>query len=120
MATYLFSYRVPRTPLREALDQLDDAAREARLAAWVAWFEGMGPSLVARGNPVADALPVGECGPDTRVGGYSIISADSIDEAVALANDCPGIVWGGGVEVGTLLEMESVILATDSHVEARR
>jgi hypothetical protein len=34
------------------------------------------------------------------VGGYMIVSADSLDEAVAIARECPGVVRpGSGVDV---------------------
>ena len=105
MSTFLFSYRVPRKPLREQLAELDDAAREARLAAWVAWFEDIGGALVDQGHPVADVQAVGECGSATRVGGYSLVSAGDLESAIAVAKRCPGLEWGGGVEVGAVFEM---------------
>jgi hypothetical protein len=37
-----------------------------------------------------------------NLGGYSLISAESIDEAVELARNCPFLRLGGGVEVGEL------------------
>jgi hypothetical protein len=54
MATFLFSHRVPRTPLSQVLAELDAPAREVRMAAWNAWFERLGDRLVQRGNPVND------------------------------------------------------------------
>ena len=105
MSTFLFSYRVPRQPLQEQLAELDDAAREARLAAWIAWFDDIGAALVDRGHPVADVQTIGECGPTTRAGGYSLVSADDLESAIALAKRCPGLEWGGGVEVGAVFEM---------------
>lgn len=33
------------------------------------------------------------------LGGYSIIKADSLEEAVGLAKGCPGLLFGGSVEV---------------------
>jgi hypothetical protein len=48
----------------------------------------------------ADA--VGNCGPATNLGGYSLIRAGSLDEAIALAQDCPMLADRGGVEVGEL------------------
>ena len=39
------------------------------------------------------------------VGGYSIVQADSLDEAVAFAKASPHLGAGGTVEVGEALEM---------------
>lgn len=106
MATFFFTYRVPRTPLSEVLAALDQPARAARMAAWNAWFERLGDSLLERGNPVNDARTLGTCTPDTRLGGYSLLTADSLEAAVALAEGCPGLEWGGGVEVGEFIELD--------------
>ncbi len=105
MATYLFTYRVPKTPLREVLARLDEAARAKRLSAWNDWFESMEASVIERGQPVADAHDVGNCGSDTRIGGYSLVTADNLEQAFRLARGCPGLESGGGVEVGELIEL---------------
>jgi hypothetical protein len=105
MATFLFTYRVPRKPLSETLAELDEAGRTARMAAWNAWFERMGESVVERGNPVNDARTVGTGAAETRIGGYSLVSAADMDAALALAQGCPGLEWGGGVEVGEFIEL---------------
>jgi hypothetical protein len=105
MPSFLFSYRVPGKPLQDALAELDDEARAERIAAWRAWFDSMGASLIQRGDPVLDARTVGNCGLDTMVGGYSLVSAEDLDAAVALAETCPGIDSGGGVDVGIIAEV---------------
>jgi hypothetical protein len=105
MATFLFTYRVPRKPLSEVLAELDEPARAARMAAWNRWFDSIGASVVERGNPVNDARTVGAGVADTRIGGYSLVTAADFDAAVALAKGCPGVAWGGGVEVGEFIEL---------------
>jgi hypothetical protein len=105
MATYLFTYRVAKTPLREVLAELDETARAERLSAWNDWFESMEASVIERGQPVADAHDIGNCGSDTRIGGYSLVTADNLEEALRKAKGCPGLAWGGGVEVGELTEL---------------
>jgi hypothetical protein len=108
MATFLFTYRVPRRPLSETLAELDEAGRTARMAAWNAWFDTMAESVIERGNPVNDARTVGTAGTgdaETRIGGYSVVRAADMDAAVALAQGCPAIQWGGGVEVGEFIEL---------------
>jgi hypothetical protein len=95
MDKYVFSFRVP-----------SDYAPHAETAAeWRAWFGGMGSALVDVGNAVTDYASLGEVGgSDSRMVGYSVVSADDMDSALALAKDCPALRVGGGVEVGPVME----------------
>jgi len=95
MAKYVFSYRVP-----------SDYAPHAETAAeWQAWFGGLGSALVDVGHAVTDYASLGEIGgSDSRMIGYSVVSAEGMDSAVALAKDCPALQVGGGVEVGPVME----------------
>jgi hypothetical protein len=45
---------------------------------------------------------LGDAGASTRLGGYSIVTADDLESAISLAKSCPTIERGGGVEVGLL------------------
>jgi hypothetical protein len=36
--------------------------------------------------------------------GYSVVAAEDLDSALALAKDCPALRVGGGVEVGPVME----------------
>jgi hypothetical protein len=102
MATFIFAYRVPDRPLAEELGQLDDAARERRLASWAAWMDELGAHLVDPGRPVLDARCAGGAEGGLRIGGYSLVSADDLESALVLAAGCPAIAGGGAVEVGLL------------------
>ena len=50
---------------------------------------------------------VGGSAGGTPLGGYSLVTAQSLDEAVTLAKDCPIVAAGGGVEVGELADVPS-------------
>jgi len=97
MTTFLFTYRAPKnyTP-----------GSAGTMAAWTDWFENLGAQLQDYGNPVFDRRTVGDAGPDTVLGGYSMITADDLESAVTLAKGCPFVGAGGGVEVGELTELE--------------
>ncbi|MCW2939622.1 MAG: hypothetical protein JWN00_2607 [Actinomycetia bacterium] len=95
MSTFLFSYRMPKNYRPGSADTM---------AAWNAWFDSMGTNLVDRGNPVFESDTLGNCGADTTLGGYSLITADDLAAAVALAKGCPGLQDAGGVEVGVITE----------------
>jgi hypothetical protein len=97
MRTFLFSYRMPK----------DDRPGQPRaMDAWNAWFDSMGAAVIDRGNPVFESSTLGDCRPDTTLGGYSVVSADDLDAAVALAKDCPALAHGAGVEIGVLTVLD--------------
>jgi hypothetical protein len=95
MANYVFSFRVP----------CDYAPHAGTPAEWQAWFGGLGSALVDVGNAVTEYAALGEVGgSDSRMVAYSMVSAEDMDSALALAKDCPVIRVGGGVEVGPVME----------------
>jgi hypothetical protein len=71
-----------------------------------AWFGGLGSALVDVGNAVTDYASLGEIGGSgSRMVAYSVVSAEDMDSALALAKDCPVMRVGGGVEVGPVMEV---------------
>ena len=65
----------------------------------------LGSALVDVGNAVTDYASLGEVGGSgSRMVGYSVVSAEDMDSALALAKDCPALRVGGGVEVGPVME----------------
>ena len=73
------------------------------MAAWSAWFGQLGGALVDGGNPASATKTIAANGSvsDDPSGpsGYSIIKADSIDGAVALAKGCPVLLGGASIQV---------------------
>ena len=69
------------------------------------WMIAPGDALTMEGR-VVDAKKVVTDGPFVEskeiVGGYSIVQADTIDAAAELAKGCPGLLYGGKVEVRAL------------------
>lgn len=55
-----------------------------------------------RGRVVADG-PFAES--KEAIGGYFLLQADSLDEAVAIAKECPGLEYGAVVEVRPVAEV---------------
>lgn len=77
-------------------------------AAFEAWRERFQPQLVDLGGRLgAGRLVAPDPAPDAPlveikelVGGYMIVSADSLEAAIRVARECPGLVRpGSGVEV---------------------
>jgi hypothetical protein len=103
MTEFIFTYRFPVgfTP--------GDAET---VATWRAWFSGLGPALRDLGRPVFDRATAGNTSADsTHLGGYSVVSAEGLDDALAMAKGCPLVAIGGGVEVGTLTDIPGELSA---------
>ena len=96
MPKYVFAYRRPVGY---------QPGNPDAMAAWTAWFQELGSQMVEPGNPVFSSSTLGEAGPSTAIGGYSLVSADDLESAVALAKGCPALSNGGGVEVGEISEI---------------
>ena len=96
MSKYVFSFRVPAGYRPNA----------GTPAEWQAWFGGLGAALVDVGNAVTGYASLGEVGGSgSRMVAYSVVSAEDMDSALALAKDCPVMRVGGGVEVGPVMEV---------------
>ena len=95
MTNFVFSYRVPS----------DYRPGAETMAEWQAWLGGMDSARVDIGHAVTDYASLGEVGDNgSRFVGYSVVSAEDIDSALALAKECPALRAGGGVEVGPVME----------------
>jgi hypothetical protein len=94
---------------------LDEEKVQEIVTKWMEWYAGLVKSgVVESGRPLANEGKVITApgaikdGPFAEaketVGGYFILNAKSIDEAVAVANQCPGLPYGVQVEVRPMLE----------------
>jgi hypothetical protein len=97
MANYLLVYHgggMPASP--------EEGAKIMK--AWTDWFGVLGDKLVDGGNPVSQVKTIASNGSVSDGGtnpssGYSVIKADNLDAAVALAKGCPVLGGGASVEV---------------------
>jgi hypothetical protein len=95
MSKFVLSFRVPKARALAAEEE----------AAWGEWFGKIGPSIADFGSRVGETSTLGEVGTESVLAGYSLVEADSLEAAVVLAKGCPGLQQGGGVEVGTIIDM---------------
>lgn len=104
MPKYIFAYHGGKIP------ETEEEGMQV-MAAWSAWLEGMGAAAVDPGNPVGPSStihPGGEVtcdGGANPLSGYSLINADSIEQATELARGCPILQAEGTVEVAEIVEM---------------
>jgi hypothetical protein len=80
--------------------------QKAIIQAWTDWYTGLGAAVVDPGNPflpvaksVSEAGKVSDKPVGTPATGYTIVRADSLDGAVAMAKGCPHLKAGGQVSV---------------------
>jgi hypothetical protein len=103
MSDYVLIYQggsMPETP--EAQKQVMDA--------WTAWFTALGSAVKDPGNPftgqskaIASDGAVSEGG--LSASGYTIVTANSLDEAATLAKDCPVLQGGAMITVHETFEV---------------
>ena len=77
---------------------------------YMAWLSGLGDAATSPANPLANTHTIGPDGEVSRGGrtgmsGFTIIEADSMDTALALAADCPFLDIRGSLEVSELMAM---------------
>ena len=96
--TYLLLYSggdMPATP----------AEQKASVDAWGAWFGRFGEAITDAGNPFTQARktirPDGSVseGAQASASGYTLVKADSLDQAVEIAKGSPVLVGGGTISV---------------------
>ena len=103
MAKYLLLYAGGSMPETEA-------EQAAVMTAWTNWFTELGPAVVDAGNPfTADSKTI-SAGPKivdakATASGYSVIEADSLDQAAKFAETCPVLLGGAQLMVFETFEV---------------
>jgi len=77
---------------------------------YMAWLSSLGDSAVSPANPLKNTSTVNTDGTvtdggATKMSGYTIIEADSMEAALTIAKACPFLDIGGSLEVSELVEM---------------
>lgn len=105
MTDYLLLYSGGKMPETEA-EQADV------MKAWDVWMTSIGPALKDGGNPFTpqaktiDTKGKVSDGPaGSPASGYSIIQANSLDDAVKMAKDCPVLLGGAKISVYETFEV---------------
>lgn len=102
MAKFLLTYTGGSMPESEA--------EQAKvMEAWGVWFTQLGAATVDSGNPTGQTKTVSPDGSvsDDASGptGYTIISVESVDQAVAASKMCPVLAGGGSVQISQIHEI---------------
>jgi len=98
LGDYLLLYDGGRMPEGEA-------EQKAVMGAWDAWFGSLGDAVKDGGNPFTpSAMTIASDGSvsdgvGSMASGYSVITADSLDDAVTKAKGCPVLQGGAKISV---------------------
>jgi hypothetical protein len=98
MATFLITYH-------GAGGMPDSAeAREQMIAAFQAWAASVGDAMIDPGSPLGPRKTVtgdgvSDTAADGALGGYTLISADSLDDAVTAVKNHPFVGRGGTLQI---------------------
>ena len=84
----------------------------AVMKAWEAWYTSLGNAVVDPGNPFTPAAksvsPDGQVqnGPKgSMASGYTILQAESLDEAARMAQSCPVLKGGADISIFETFEV---------------
>ena len=83
---------------------------QRHFAKYMDWLSGLGDAVVSPANPLRETHTIHPDGSVTSgstiaMSGYTIVQADSLQAALAMAKACPFLEIGGTLEVAELAEM---------------
>jgi len=84
---------------------------QQQMGKWKAWVENLGAAAVNPGTPLSSIRIVGPDGSvaegsgDDTFHGFTVVEAESLDAAIAMAQACPYLEIGGSLEVAEMMQM---------------
>ena len=80
------------------------------MAKYMEWIASLGENAVSPMNPFKDSYTVtpdgtASAGASTKMSGFTVIKADSMDDALSIAKSCPFLEIGGSLEVSELMQL---------------
>ena len=117
MSQFVYLYRMTEAARQDAMGTPERA--QQNMQRWMAWMRDLdakghlkdrGQPLEQTGKVVRGQQKAVTDGPFTEakdlVGGFSIVEARDIDQAVELSRGCPILDGGGSVEVRPVMKMD--------------
>ena len=83
----------------------------AHMVAWKAWSAGLGDAVIDPGMPVGPSKTISingveDDGGSNPLSGITIIQAETMDDAIAMAKGCPHISGSGTIEIAEAMQMD--------------
>ena len=103
MAQYIIAYiggQQPSTP----------EEGKAQMEKWKTWISDLGSAVVNPGTPLKDIRIMAADGSVSEgsgndMHGFTVVEADSIEDALAMAQKCPYLEIGGRLEIAEMMNM---------------
>jgi hypothetical protein len=102
MKKFIVSYQAPVDATWKTQESTPEEM-EAGMKAWMDWAQKCGDNLVDMGTPLGNAVTLGPGGSsassESKIIGYSILQANSMEEAKDLLKDHPHLDWNASCEI---------------------
>jgi hypothetical protein len=101
MKKYIVLYRASQDAAKKMMPASPEEMKEG-MKPWMEWAEKCGSGLVDMGSPLSGGMKVTKdttASSTNGVVGYSVLQADSMDDAVAMLNNHPHLHWSEGCEI---------------------
>lgn len=78
---------------------------------WGIWLEDLGDAAINPGTPlgkskIVSASGISDYGGPDAMSGYTVVEANSMEEAIEMAKACPFLETGGTLEVAQMMQMK--------------
>jgi len=100
MKKFIVIYYAPRSA--EQNMQADPEDMKGVMDAWTAWAKRCGNAMVDLGTPLGNGQRISKAGSsrsDSKIVGYTILQAESMEKAKALLEGHPHLEMPGGCEI---------------------
>ena len=104
MPKFVFAYHGGKTSMTPEEGQ-------THMTLWRKWMESLGAAMIDPGHAVGPSVTVNadtvlDNGGANPISGFSVVEADTLDAATAMAQRCPHLSIGGSIEVAEALNLE--------------
>ena len=102
MKKFIVLYHAPDELLAQS-SNANPEEMEKGMEAWMEWAQKCGDKLVDMGTPLGNGITLGPGGSsassESKIIGYSILQANSMEEAKDLLKDHPHLDWNAACEI---------------------
>src|SRR3990167_1915526 len=101
MKKFIVIYHAPASAAQKMANVSPEDAKKG-MEPWFAWQKKVGSGMVDMGTPLGNGMSVTKNGTtpsDKEVVGYTILQAESMDDAVKMLKDHPHLEWVGGCSI---------------------